>query len=107
MKKACSVLLALSAFGTSAAADTILVPGDFPTIQGTIQASVDGDEIVVRPGTYVENLVIISKSITVRSEHEWTDQLAKADRDRIAQTDQFMTIFTPVSFDQYQAKIAD
>ena len=36
----------------SAHADTLTVPGDFPTIQAAIDASSDGDEIAVAPGTY-------------------------------------------------------
>lgn len=43
------------------------VPDDFATIQGAINASVDGDTIVVRPGTYVEN-IDINRDITVESE---------------------------------------
>src|SRR5262249_45099718 len=34
------------------------VPGDFGTIQGALNASTSGDEIVVSPGTYAEHLVL-------------------------------------------------
>jgi hypothetical protein len=34
----------------------INVPGDYPAIQQGINASVDGDTVLVQPGTYVENI---------------------------------------------------
>jgi hypothetical protein len=45
----------------------INVPGDFPTIQAAIGAAAAGDEVVVAPGTYVENINMLGKAITVRS----------------------------------------
>jgi len=47
---------------------TIYVPDDHPTIQGAIDASFNGDTVIVRPGSYVENIDFIGKAITVRSE---------------------------------------
>ena len=41
--------------------------GDFTTIQAGIDASSDGDTILVHPGTYYENLIIEAKSITLGS----------------------------------------
>ena len=55
------------AFVTTASADIINVPDDFPTIQEAIDAAVDGDEVVVQPGTYRELINYLTKSITVRS----------------------------------------
>ena len=49
-------------------AATIYVPDDYPTIQGAINAAVDFDTIIVRPGTYVENIDFAGKAITVKSE---------------------------------------
>ncbi|NNF55066.1 MAG: DNRLRE domain-containing protein [Acidimicrobiales bacterium] len=45
------------------------VPSDFPTIQGAIDASQDGDVIIVAPGTYHESVVISGKNITLASQY--------------------------------------
>jgi hypothetical protein len=50
---------------------------------------------------------LLAKKITVRSEHQLVRQLLESDRGRVAQTDQFMAIFKPLSFDEYQRKIQD
>ena len=47
-------------------AETILIPEDFETIQEGIDASVDGDTVLVADGDYVENLVL-DKSIVLTS----------------------------------------
>ena len=52
---------------TSAAGSTINVPADYPTIQQAIIAAVDGDTVLVSPGTYVENIDFIGKDIVVTS----------------------------------------
>ena len=61
---AISLVLALV---TTARADILNVPGDFGTIQGAIDAAVDGDSIEVQPGTYTENLDLMGKQITLYS----------------------------------------
>ena len=48
-------------------AATILVPADQPTIQDALDAAVGGDEIVVSPGTYVENIDFLGKAVTLRA----------------------------------------
>lgn len=48
-------------------AGTIHVPHDFRTIQRAIEAAVDGDEILVQPGTYREDIMIANKSVTISS----------------------------------------
>jgi hypothetical protein len=50
-------------------ASTYYVPDDFDTIQEAIDAAIDWDEIIVRDGTYPENIDFLGKTITVRSEH--------------------------------------
>jgi len=47
---------------------TIYVPDDFSTIQEAIDAASSGDTVIVRPGTYVENIDFAQKAITVKSE---------------------------------------
>ena len=43
------------------------VPTDYPTIQSAVDASVDGDTVLVDPGIYVESVNLRGKAITVRS----------------------------------------
>jgi predicted outer membrane repeat protein len=46
---------------------TIHIPEDYKTIQKGINASKDGDEIIVSPGTYVENINFEGKAIILGS----------------------------------------
>ncbi|MFH1998166.1 MAG: right-handed parallel beta-helix repeat-containing protein, partial [Planctomycetota bacterium] len=56
-----------AAMATAAPLD-IHVPGDYPAIQLAIDAALDGDTIIVAPGTYYENIDFIGKGITVMGE---------------------------------------
>ena len=47
--------------------DWTYVPDDLPTIQAAIDSATKGDEIVVRPSTYFENIVIPGIDIILRS----------------------------------------
>jgi len=51
------------------------IGGDFPTIQGCIDAVVDGDTCEVYPETYVENIDFLGKLITVRSSSDPSDTI--------------------------------
>lgn len=48
---------------------------------------------------------LLARRITIRSEHQLIGQLVQSDRERIFQTDQYIAIFSPVKFDEYQKKI--
>ena len=63
---AVTVLLA-AAVVPVANAVIINVPGDQPTIQAAIGVAVNGDDVVVAPGTYFEAINFNGKAITVRS----------------------------------------
>ena len=47
---------------------TIYVPDDYPTIQAAVDAASAGDTIIVRDGTYIENIEV-DKSLTIQSEN--------------------------------------
>jgi len=67
-------ILCAVAFGLLTAsvahATTWYVPDDFSTIQAAISSSsvVEGDTVIVRPGTYVENIDFLGKAITLVSD---------------------------------------
>ena len=49
---------------------------------------------------------LIPKRTTVRSEHRLIRQLVESDRQRVAQTHEFMAMYTSVDFQEYQRKLA-
>ena len=65
MKQMIILFFLILTFGLGAV--TINVPEDYTTIQEGITASVDGDSVLVAPGTYTENINFNGKAITVGS----------------------------------------
>jgi hypothetical protein len=61
------LFFALASAGSAAGA-TLFVPDTHATIQDAIAAAAAGDRIVVRPGTYVENIDFLGKALTLISE---------------------------------------
>ena len=68
------VILVIFLILPSLSATTINVPDDYSTIQAGIDASSDGDTVLVAQGTYVENL-ILEKEIVLTS-HAINDDLS-------------------------------
>ena len=58
------IAFALSLFG-----NTIYVPHDYSTIQAAVNAAVNGDEIIVDNGTYIEEVNFLDKSINLFSRY--------------------------------------
>lgn len=59
------IMILIIAF--SLTASIINVPGDQSTIQAGIDAAVDSDTVLVEPGTYIENINFVGKSIVLCS----------------------------------------
>ncbi len=62
-----TAVAAMLALPSTLQAAIINVPGDEPTIQAGIDAAMNGDEVVVAPGTYFEIIDFLGKAITLRS----------------------------------------
>jgi len=60
------VILVISLYPLSSAT-IINIPADYPTIQQGIDASVNGDTVLVQPGTYVENINFNGHNIVLGS----------------------------------------
>lgn len=63
--QAFTVIVFIHALASSA---TIYVPDNYPGIQLAINAANNGDQIIVRPGTYVEVIDFIGKEIVLKSD---------------------------------------
>jgi hypothetical protein len=60
--------LALAGGSTFSPGDCLQVPDSFGTIQAAIDAAVDGDLILIAPGTYEEAPIVVGKRLTLASQ---------------------------------------
>jgi hypothetical protein len=72
MRYICTSIVATLLLAGTSLADTINVPGDYASIQAAIDASADGDEIIVAPGTYTSTqdghvVDMKGKAVTLRA----------------------------------------
>ncbi|MEE9554048.1 MAG: right-handed parallel beta-helix repeat-containing protein [candidate division Zixibacteria bacterium] len=69
MKKRITLLITITiiAYALPGYADIIDIPDDYPTIQQGIDASTDGDTVLVQPGIYVENINFNGHNIVLSS----------------------------------------
>jgi len=67
-KKTYIVIVATIFWISAAAAITINVPDDFASIQAGVNASDDGDTVLVAPGLYNEHIRYYGKAIVLKSE---------------------------------------
>ncbi|MGH9338838.1 MAG: right-handed parallel beta-helix repeat-containing protein [Acidobacteriota bacterium] len=72
-------LYLLSLFLQPAAAGTLRVPADHPTIQAAVRAARDGATILIAPGLYRENIVIEGKTLTLASEKGYEQTVLDGD----------------------------
>jgi hypothetical protein len=70
----------------------IKVPSDFTTIAQAVDKAVNGDWIIISPGTYYEKEIVINKSVTVSSEWKTTGEESVIDETIIDAGDK--TLFT-------------
>jgi len=63
------VFLVLTALASVSAAKTIYVPDDYAKIQWAVDNATAGDMIIVRDGTYIENVDVNVDNLTIRSEN--------------------------------------
>jgi len=63
------VAFVLCAFASVASARTIYVPDDYEKIQWAVDNASDGDMIIVRDGTYTENVDVNVDNLTLKSEN--------------------------------------
>ncbi len=52
---------------TTSVGGTINVPADVPTIQAAVDVAIDGDTILVAPGTYIEAISVVDKNLAILS----------------------------------------
>jgi hypothetical protein len=69
MRSASYAIVIIISIPLCLSADTINVPGDYQTIQEAIDASANGDTVLVEDGDYYENIDFKGKAIKMISDH--------------------------------------
>ena len=69
MKRNGLILLAIIFMAGNSIAQIIHVPGDYPSIQAGIDASTEGDTVLVADSSYFENISFKGKAITLASHY--------------------------------------
>src|SRR5262245_33203768 len=67
MLRTVTIVFLLGIGASSTLAEILHVPDNYSTIQGAMNAAVEGDTVLVAAGTYVENINFRGKNITVTS----------------------------------------
>jgi len=70
----CAIAVTAGASDSTVSAATIYVPDNYATIQGAVDNAAAGDTIIVRDGTYHEN-VKVNKRLTIRSENGFANTI--------------------------------
>lgn len=73
-------------------AQILNVPATYPTISAAVKQAKDGDQIIIAPGVYKENSIIINKAITVSS--AWKLNQRQDDIDKTIIDAEGKTLFT-------------
>lgn len=76
MKQALLFVTALLCFLSQTSSTIINVPAQYSTIQAAINSSVNGDTVLVQPGTYIENISFRGKRIILTSIYYMTNNPA-------------------------------
>ena len=63
------MLITLIAIAVPALGTIIHIPGDQPSIQDGVRTAMNGDTVLVAPGTYYENIKIFEKNVVVASHY--------------------------------------
>jgi hypothetical protein len=74
------MLFATALISSSAVAATRQVPSQYATIQAAVNAAVNGDVVLIAPGTYTEQPTLSGKAITVASHFHTTGKRSYIDQ---------------------------
>jgi hypothetical protein len=89
--------------------NTLLNPGSRPPFaRMVVSEALDSRQLFPREVRLTLQLGsgLLPKRITIRSQHRLVGRLVESDRDRVAQTGQYLAIFPSVPFDEYQDKLS-